>query len=158
RARSHRVLAGDRPDVPQRRQSGRTRAPHGRPVVSPASTARRDDWNEHWVSYEDATRENPAQSYRRRLVFSRLEGPPSPTRLLDIGSGPGALAAGAAARWPEAELAGVELSASGIRMARTKVPRAQFEQRDLLEVADPSRDLAGWATHAVCSEVLEHVD
>jgi SAM-dependent methyltransferase len=38
------------------------------------------------------------------------------------------------------------------------VPDGRFLVRDLLEADDASPELNGWATHAVCSEVLEHVD
>jgi trans-aconitate methyltransferase len=61
-------------------------------------------------------------------------------------------------RWPAAELAGVEVSERGIAEARAKVPDATFESRDLVEPGDPPPGLAGWASHAVCCEVLEHVD
>ena len=53
---------------------------------------------------------------------------------------------------------GSEISAQGIAVAERKAPRARFVEVDHIAVADPPADLAGWATHAVCSEVLEHVD
>jgi hypothetical protein len=37
------------------------------------------------------------------------------------------------------------------------VPNARFVQTDLLRRQTPG-ELAGWGTHATCSEVLEHVD
>ena len=39
-----------------------------------------------------------------------------------------------------------------------KVPGATFLEVNLLESSSPPVQFAGWATHAVCSEVLEHVD
>jgi len=122
------------------------------------STAAPDDWDDHWDRYDASARENPAQAYRRRLVFDLLERAGRPQRLLDVGSGQGDLLAQARARWPQAELAGVELSRSGIAAAAGKVPDAVFVQRDLLVPGPPDAKLAGWATHAVCMEVIEHVE
>ena len=79
-------------------------------------------------------------------------------RMLDIGSGQGDFLWQAAARFPGSNLAGFEISEVGVCLSRTKVPKARFVVADLLQ---PSKDLAqftGWATHAICSEVLEHVD
>ena len=59
---------------------------------------------------------------------------------------------------PKAEIVGLELSQSGVKISRHKVPDARFVQCNLLEEATPPGDLRGWATHAVCSEVIEHVD
>lgn len=122
------------------------------------SAAEPDDWDDHWDRYDASARENPAQAYRRRLVFDLLERAGRPRRILDIGSGQGDLLAQARDRWPDAELAGVELSRSGIAAAAVKVPGATFVQRDLLEPGPPDTELVGWATHAVCTEVIEHVD
>lgn len=117
-----------------------------------------DDWDDHWDRYEASARENPAQAYRRRVVFRLLEAEGPPRHLLDIGSGQGDLLHEAARRWPGAALAGVELSESGVRISRAKVPAATFVQRDLLEPTEPDPALRGWASHATCSEVLEHVE
>ena len=38
------------------------------------------------------------------------------------------------------------------------MPDAVFVQRDLTRAEPPPPEHGGWATHAVCSEVLEHVD
>lgn len=114
-----------------------------------------DDWESHWTNYADSASDNPAQRYRRRRIAAALGS--APVRLLDVGSGQGDLLADLAGLWPSAELAGVELSEAGIRHARGKVPQARFEQRDLLASLPPAGELTGWATHATCSEVLEHV-
>lgn len=118
----------------------------------------RDDWERHWGDYAASASANPAQAYRRRLVLSLLDLPSQGARVLDIGSGLGDLVAEIAAACPGCELTGIELSRSGIERSRSLVPAATFLERDLLqpvELDDPRR---GWATHAVCSEVLEHVD
>src|SRR5262249_44544599 len=75
-----------------------------------------------------------------------------------IGSGNGDLLGAAERRWPAADLAGLELSSAAVAESQRKVPRARIEVRDLLGDPEPSAEDARWATHAVCSEVLEHVD
>src|SRR5712691_1300064 len=128
--------------------------------MSSAAKAARDDWNALWRSYAGSAAENPAQRYRRELVFSLLEldwkgGRP---RVLDVGSGQGDFAFALQARFPGIEILGLELSDAGVAIAAEKVPAARFVQRDLLEPGEPLPALCGWATHAVCSEVLEHLD
>jgi SAM-dependent methyltransferase len=117
-----------------------------------------DDWDAHWGAFGSASERNPAQAYRRRLVLRLVEREGAPRRLLDIGSGQGDMLLAARQRWPEAELAGLEVSERAVVEARAKVPDAAFEVRNLLEVAEPPSEFTGWAGHAVCSEVLEHVD
>ncbi|HTS64001.1 MAG TPA: class I SAM-dependent methyltransferase [Candidatus Acidoferrales bacterium] len=115
-----------------------------------------DDWDRHWDDYAVSAQRNPAQRFRRKLILSLLGA--SPDRVLDIGSGQGDLAADLVAAFPHAEVAGLELSASGVAHSRRKVPFAAFLQWDLLADRDPPVHFRCWATHAVCSEVLEHLD
>ncbi len=124
------------------------------------TTLVRSDWNELWDTYADSASENPAQSYRRELVFAALElnQATGPVRLLDVGSGQGDFSAEVSRRYPHTQLLGLELSHSGVAISRGKVPGAVFEQRDLTIAQAPQPELRGWATHAVCSEMLEHVD
>ena len=124
------------------------------------ASSRCDNWDRHWDEYGEAAQQNPAQEYRRRLIFSLLglEKSEMPTRLLDVGSGQGDMAAAVRAAFPMAEIVGLELSQSGVEISQRKVPDARFVQCNLLEEANPPEDLRGWATHAVCSEVIEHVD
>jgi SAM-dependent methyltransferase len=118
-----------------------------------------DDWEAHWGSFAETAARNPAQAYRRRLVLSLLaRHGASPQRYLDIGSGQGDLALAVAHRWPTAEITGVELSRRGVDIASAKVPRGRFLQFDLLSDQAPPTGFAASATHATCSEVLEHVD
>lgn len=118
-----------------------------------------DDWDTHWDDYAPVAKYSPAQIYRRSLTLRLLERRHgAPQRLVDFGSGPGDLLDDAARRWPRAELLGLELSASGVEFAKEKVPRAEFIQADLQSEVSADARFAGWATHAACSEVLEHVD
>src|SRR5207249_242260 len=60
--------------------------------------------------------------------------------------------------YPSAELVGIDLSETGVAIAKRKVPDAEFFVHDLTQpLALPER-YRNWATHAVCSEVLEHID
>lgn len=123
-----------------------------------AVEAGRDDWDQHWADYAASATINPAQQYRQELIVRVLGRDGSAQRVLDIGSGTGDLAAAVRAALPTAEILGLELSRAGVELARRKVPGATFEERDL-RVADPrATEYRGWATHAVCSEVLEHLD
>jgi trans-aconitate methyltransferase len=120
----------------------------------------RDDWDQHWQQYSDTAEQNPAQNYRRELIVSLLgvSGSGMGARIIDIGSGQGDMAAAIRARFPSAEILGIELAQSGVEISRRKVPTARFVQRNLLDQTQPPEDMRGWATHAVCSEVVEHLD
>lgn len=118
-----------------------------------------DDWDRHWCDFAESAEANPAQRYRTRLVLSRLGLANAAARIVDIGSGQGDFAAQIRKVAPRTEVLGIELSQAGCQMAQGKVPDATFLQRDLLEPEEgPPEEFRAWATHAVCSEVLEHVD
>jgi SAM-dependent methyltransferase len=116
-----------------------------------------DDWEHHWSEYGDATRDNPAQAFRRALILDLVRGR-APRRVVDIGSGQGDLLETLAAVLPGADLAGLELSAEGARRGAQRVPGARVVQHDMLGGTPPPPELVGWADVAVCSEVLEHLD
>ncbi|HET8672797.1 MAG TPA: class I SAM-dependent methyltransferase [Thermoleophilaceae bacterium] len=127
---------------------------------APGTAPRGDDWDRHWDAYAAAAEANPAQRYRRRLALRLLGAEESPARLLDLGSGQGDFLRAAAQRWPQAQLLGIEPSEVGVRESQAKVPGASFLALDLISGVDPAlpAQFRDWATHAVCSEVLEHVD
>ena len=127
-------------------------------MTSPAPTLPpADDWDRHWDDFAAASR-NPAQHYRRRLALELLEAGRAAGPRARHRERPGRLPRGRAPRWPSAELAGLEVSANGVEETLRKVPLASVHQSDLLADGGVPAELAGWATHAVCSEVLEHVD
>jgi SAM-dependent methyltransferase len=129
--------------------------------VRPVSTKPHlDDWDRHWRDYAESVASSPAQAYRRHLVLRLLaaSGNGIAARVLDIGSGTGDLAAEIREAFPAAELLGLDVSAAAVEQAARKVPAATFLQRDLVSGSEPEPAHRGWATHAVCSEVLEHVD
>jgi SAM-dependent methyltransferase len=130
------------------------------PVTKPSTEVARDNWEEHWRDYDQAARHNPAQRYRRQIScrLLRRAGCTGDACILDIGSGQGDLALDLHRNFPDAQIAGLELSATGVEISRERVPAAQFFQCDLLEPATGLNPLRAWAGYAVCSEVLEHLD
>jgi SAM-dependent methyltransferase len=120
----------------------------------------RDDWDRHWQDYSDTAEQNPAQRYRRQLILSMLGVSEygERMRIIDIGSGQGDMAAAIHQWFPSAEILGIELAQSGVDISRRKVASARFLQCNLVGHVEPPQELRGWATHAVCSEVIEHLD
>lgn len=119
-----------------------------------------DDWNTHWDHYAESATENPAQRMRHDIIARLLceDAGEGPMRLFDLGSGQGDLAQQLEPLLPEAEFVGAELSESGVAISKAKVPRATFLVADIFDPPHALKVFGGWATHAVCSEVLEHVD
>ena len=124
-----------------------------------SSTQAGGEWDAHWQAYDAATKRNPAHRYRRALIFDVLSrAPAGPMRLLDVGCGQGDFLADASARLPGAELAGIDFSDAGLAFARARVPQARFFRADFSKATSLPSELVGYATRAVCSEVLEHLD
>ena len=119
------------------------------------------DWNHLWETYAASAEANPAQAYRRQLVMQLLAlggGDPGQVRILDLGSGQGDFARDLSVCFPQAEIRGLDLSTAGVRMAREKVPQGRFLEADLTGPLDLPEGWAGWATHMVCTELLEHLE
>jgi len=131
-----------------------------------------DDWDRHWLDFAAAAELSPATRYRRRLAL-RLVGAGAAMRMLEIGSGAGQFAAEFLAQAPDAQFLGLELSRTGVEIAARRVPAARFLQRDLLASSEAGAGLPEAldhgtgqeacptefrATHALCSDVLEHLD
>ena len=116
----------------------------------------RVDWDTHWNNFGLSSRLNPAQAFRRRLV-RKLLGSAPPVTILDIGCGPGDLLTELSAQFPDAQLTGVDVSASGLEQAQAKLPKANFLQADLT-LGPAEKKQPELASHAICTEVLEHVD
>ena len=121
-----------------------------------------DDWDKHWAEMHTAAQLNPAQDFRRTLLIDYLRNAfpnaGQDLRLLDIGCGTGDFAQCFLKAFPQAQYLGIDVSAAGIEICRTKVPGACFEQQDLLDPSAIPAEFQGWANAAICSEVLEHVD
>ncbi|MDX6204499.1 MAG: hypothetical protein QOF39_556 [Frankiales bacterium] len=120
-----------------------------------------DDWDDHWDKFGEAARGNPANDYRHALILRLLGEPQAGSTLLDIGSGQGQFALDFQRSHPQVSVWGVEYSGEGVRRSRVAAGReglpARFVQRDLLQPVALDDDQPP-ATHAICSEVLEHVE
>jgi len=134
--------------------------PSLRDLTYDRSKAGADDWELHWEHFAEHASENPAQDYRHRTVLRLLEQLElrNDVRLLDLGSGQGDFLAKAATAWPNADLAGVELSEQAVLMTTRKVPRARVFEANLFAPRPELKVLEAWAHVVVCCEVLEHVD
>jgi SAM-dependent methyltransferase len=128
--------------------------------MSNSARPAQDDWEAHWDLYAESAGDNPAQGMRHDIVARLLDetGAQRDSRIFDLGSGQGDLLQKLAPLFPNATLLGAELSESGVAISRRKVPKATFLVADIFQPPAGLNDFVGWATHAVCSEVLEHVD
>ena len=128
--------------------------------MSSRSRSAQDDWDAHWDQYAESAGLNPAQRMRHDLIARLLSASLEVTaaRIFDLGSGQGDLLQKLQALLPEAQFLGAELSDSGVAISRRKVPQATFFVADIYEPPAELEEFEGWATYAVCSEVLEHVD
>lgn len=128
---------------------------------SATSTTDPNDWDHHWDAYGEAAEGNPANLYRRGMILKLLGDLPAGATLLDIGSGQGEFALQFQRSRPDVAVWGVEYSAEGVarsqKVATAEGLGAQFRQLDLLKPAVLA-DGQPPASHALCSEVLEHVD
>lgn len=113
-------------------------------------------WNSYWTANEDATKHSPAQAFRRKLLLQALQVGEG-ARVLDIGSGQGDFALDLSEVYPGCKIMGLELSESGVAISQKKVPKHIFLVRDLTQPSPPADEHRGWATHAACAEVLEHI-
>jgi SAM-dependent methyltransferase len=128
--------------------------------MSSESRSSPDDWDAHWDQYAESAELNPAQRMRHDLIARLLceTADTANARIFDLGSGQGGLLQKLQPLLPGAKFLGAELSESGVAISRRKVPAATFLVADVFKPLAALNDFEGWATHAVCCEVLEHVD
>jgi SAM-dependent methyltransferase len=124
------------------------------------SRASRDDWDAHWEHYAESAGENPAQQMRHAIIARLLcaDAGKGAMRIFDLGSGQGDLIKKLQTLLRNASFVGAELSESGVEISRRKVSGATFLIADLFQPPPALAQFAGWGTHAICSEVLEHLD
>jgi 2-polyprenyl-3-methyl-5-hydroxy-6-metoxy-1,4-benzoquinol methylase len=119
-----------------------------------------DNWDQHYGGHAALVALNPAVALRRELVNELLclDAARQPVRVLELGSGTGLFARDIMRAYPAVEFVGLDLSETGVRISAKNAPGAQFFQQDFalpIKILDSHR---AWATHVVCSEVLEHLD
>ena len=118
-----------------------------------------DDWDDHWSRFGSAAEIGPTPRYRRRLIFGELNLQSTPrARVVEFGSGTGEFGEALLEKYPDCHFTGLEYSRTGVEISRNRVPSATFQQCDLLQPVNDSDLPRELATHAVCSEVLEHLD
>lgn len=119
------------------------------------------NWDQYWGDAAQVSdRYNPGAAYRGRIIRRLLAVDPrrAGCKLVELGSGNGQFASEFCPAFPLVDFLGVDMSRHGVEHARRRVPGARFEVCDLQEPL-PDDELHGFgATHAICSEVLEHVD
>jgi SAM-dependent methyltransferase len=122
--------------------------------------ASQDDWDAHWNQYAESAAENPAQRMRHGIIARLLcqDAGEGTMQLFDLGSGQGDLVQILEPLLPRARFVGAELSESGVAISRKKVPAGTFLVADIFQPPLALNEFTNWATDAVCSEVLEHVD
>lgn len=110
------------------------------------------DYDGVWKgAWDDMRRYGPMARHNRRLV-RRMTGDLAPASILDIGCGEGSLLKTLAQAHPRARLAGAELAASALDLARRNLPEADLAVLDVERGALPRAfDLV------VCSDVVEHI-
>jgi 2-polyprenyl-3-methyl-5-hydroxy-6-metoxy-1,4-benzoquinol methylase len=120
-----------------------------------------DDWNSIWRENATAASENPAQHYRHFLIIKWLEELQfgrKGSMLIDFGSGQGDFLSKANQKFPGSTLVGFELSREGVLMTSRKVPTATVLEHNVFQQTAETEIFRSSATHATCSEVLEHLD
>ena len=81
------------------------------------------------------------------LLISRFKSEISHSRMIDVGTGSGVIALSLAAEFPEAEVVGVDISETALKLARENAERlgladrVRFQRSNLLENVQPGFDL-----------------
>jgi SAM-dependent methyltransferase len=118
-------------------------------------------WDQYWSETAAISDHyNPGASYRVQIIHRLLEIEPNGSgyKLIEFGCGNGQFASEFCPRFPLVKFLGLDMSLEGVEHARRRVPSARFEVCDLLRQMCNFETIGFRATHAICSEVLEHVD
>lgn len=115
-----------------------------------------DDWDSHWTNSNASASISPAQIYRHRVI-TKVVQKLNRYQLVDIGCGQGDFLERLDQEIDGIRLSGVELSDTGARITRAKVPGATIFQADLMQ-DNPKIENVSANTIGTCLEVLEHLD
>ncbi|MFA6222145.1 MAG: class I SAM-dependent methyltransferase [Desulfomonilaceae bacterium] len=120
-----------------------------------------NNWDRHWKDFHGALLLNPATAWRNNMIINLLAIKPSEeadSRIIDLGCGLGQLASQIIKAHPNSQILGIDGSEEGLLHARqNNIGSVKFVAADLAGDLKGLESLQGWATHAVCSEVLEHL-
>lgn len=127
------------------------------------NTEATDDWNTLWQELSnDIYFNTPAVKYRWYCIDKLMhlnDLSLSSVKLLDLGCGTGRLLNYFLNKYESVQLKGTDNSEVGLEIAKKRLPQAEFFHADLCAEISPSNlPYTKWATHASCSEVLEHLD
>jgi 2-polyprenyl-3-methyl-5-hydroxy-6-metoxy-1,4-benzoquinol methylase len=117
----------------------------------------RDDWNAIWGTIGEDMSNNPAQSYRRRLVLGKVKRL-APKSIIDIGCGQGELLEDLHKVMPNAQLSGIDLSDQAIAAISRRMPGVHAMAVDLTASEGLPTRMRGVADLGICTEVIEHVE
>ena len=110
------------------------------------------DYDQGWESdWDDAKKHGPTSRHVRRILRDMIRPLPFES-VLDVGCGQGSFLQELLADFPNIRPHGVDISATAIDLARSRVPNGHFWVLDLeRDSLDVKFDIL------VCSEVLEHL-
>jgi SAM-dependent methyltransferase len=111
-----------------------------------------DEYDAGWESkWDDMKQYGPFSRHIRRILKDMVR-PLDIESILDVGCGQGSLLAELKLEFPYMEPYGVDISKTGVELARKRVPDGKFWVMDIARDALNKRcDLV------ICSEVLEHI-
>lgn len=114
-------------EVPQRFWQMVKRRSDGEPVAY--ITGRRAFWNIELHVGPGVLVPRPDSEVLISSAIEHFEGSPGPSRVLDLGTGPGTLLLAALDIWPEATGLGIDLSRQALAYASANARRLRFESR-----------------------------
>lgn len=119
----------------------------------------RDDWDKHWEGLAKKMQTNPVVIYRWREIFKLFDFKKDDKgNFLDIGCGDGSFLFMNKNKLETMNLAGIDISESGLNLARKMLNKALFKKVDLSKSQNANKEFNNWANYAICSEVIEHLD
>jgi len=111
------------------------------------------DYNDVWSgAWDDMRRYGPMARHSHRLMATMTRDL-APASILDVGCGEGSLLRALSHQHSAACLAGFEFAENAVRLARQRLPTAEFHIGDITQDA-----LAQTFDLVVCADVVEHLD
>lgn len=134
------ILAPPPGDAPQRFFDMLERRKEGEPVAY--ITGRRAFWNVELHVGPGVLIPRPDSEVLIASAIEHFDGTAGPSRILDLGTGPGTLLLAALDLWPEATGVGVDLSRQAMSYAAANARRLGFEPRVRLEEGDWAKGIS----------------